>query len=98
MLECAKLNPGMSTPQEPGKLPGLREAEGMCLACQDAWALTPWQSACGLWRYATQPEDQLCSGTGSVCAHSGDEVERGSFPGRKQENRPCSLASKGGAL
>lgn len=43
MLECAKLNPGMSTPEEPGKLPGLTEAEGVGLARRhlDAWAYTP---------------------------------------------------------
>lgn len=88
MLECTKLNPGMSTPQEPGKLPGLREAEGVCLACRhlDVWALTPWQSACGLWRYATQPEDQLCGGTGSVCAHTqGMRLERGPLKGESKK-------------
>lgn len=64
----------------------------MGLACQhlDAWASAPQQSACGLWRYCRQPEDQPRGGIGSVRAQlQGVRLARGPLKG---ENKRTGLA------
>lgn len=104
MLECAKLNPGMSTPEEPGKLPGLREAEGVGLACRhlDAWAFTPLGKVPVVSGDMPPGLKTSCAGEQAQCV---PKLRGGAWRGdpskekaRKQTLLPGMMASKGGTL